>query len=133
MTTVSPLDPWLNHGGIGLMGRLCTHESLGWKQENPGGLVVQTPGAMWGGRGRAGRAPLASKMHTASGSDAHHRRARHTLRAHHGRARCAPWVGQTRTARALWASQTCTACTPDGNRVHTWLRWCRWRLRDLEF
>ena len=44
--TVSPLVSWLNHGGKGLMGRPCTHESLGWKQGKPRGLVVQTPRAM---------------------------------------------------------------------------------------
>ena len=82
----SPLDPWLNHGGIGLMGRPCTHESLGWKQGNPGGLVVQTPGAMWGGRGRARRAP----------------------RAHQGRARSAPCAHRGRARRTPRASQTCT-------------------------
>ena len=91
MLVVSHLAPWLNHGGIGLMGMPCTHESLGWKHGNPGSLVVQTPRAMWGGRGRARRTP----------------------RTHHGRARCAPRAGQTRTAsepdmhrvRTRWASR----------------------------
>ena len=34
------------------MGRPCTHESLGGKQGNPGGLVVETPGAKCGDHGQ---------------------------------------------------------------------------------
>ncbi|RVW24465.1 hypothetical protein CK203_082149 [Vitis vinifera] len=37
----------------GLMGRLCTHESLSRKQGKPGGLVVQTPGAKGEHQGKA--------------------------------------------------------------------------------
>ncbi|RVW78228.1 hypothetical protein CK203_054713 [Vitis vinifera] len=41
-------------GEIGLMGRPCTHESLGGKQGKPGGLAVQTLGAKCGDlRGQA--------------------------------------------------------------------------------
>ena len=43
--TVSPLATWFRPGEIGLIGRPCTHKSLGGKQGKPGGLVVQTPGA----------------------------------------------------------------------------------------
>ena len=49
--TVSPLATRFRPGEIGLMGRPCTHESLGGKQGKPGGLVVQTPGAKCGDRG----------------------------------------------------------------------------------
>ena len=54
--TVSPLATWFRPGEIGLMGRPCTHESLGGKQGKPGGLVVQTPGAKCGDRGQVKRA-----------------------------------------------------------------------------
>ena len=47
---VSPLATWFRPGEIGLMGRSCTHESLGEKQGKPEDLVVQTPGAKCGDR-----------------------------------------------------------------------------------
>ena len=72
MASVSSLTFWLNHGGKGLVGRPCTHESLGWKQRKPGGLVVQTPGAKWGGCGRA-RCTLRGRQKLTTGKpDAHH-------------------------------------------------------------
>ena len=62
---VRPLATWFRPGEIGLMGRPCTHESLGGKQGKPGGLVVQTLEAKCGDRERARRAPRASQTRTA--------------------------------------------------------------------
>ena len=102
MLIVSPLATWLRPEEIGLMGRPCTHESLGWKQGKPGGLVVQTLGAKCGDRGRAKRAPCAHCERARRAPRAHRGWARHASRAHHGRARRAPWASQTRIVRAPW-------------------------------
>ena len=81
--------------GVGLMGRPCTHESLGGKQGTSGGLVVQTPGAKCGDRERVRRAS----------------------RAHRGQARHAPRASQMRTARAPRTSQTRIVGEPDTHRA----------------
>ena len=92
--TVSPLATWLIPGEMGLMGRPCTHESLGGKQGKPGGLVVQTPGAKCGDRGQVKRAPRA-----------HRGPARCAPSTHHGRVRCAPWAEMDPANREYLTSQ----------------------------
>ena len=109
MENVNPLATWLKLGEKGLMGRPYTHESLGKKQGKPGGLVVQTLGAKWGGHVRARHEPRASQTSTAG----------------------VPNVYLARIASGLDAHHACTTGKPNRYRARTRLMWCRWRLRAI--